>query len=76
MSTASYAQSLFTLPVAERITLADQLYASVPEDWRKSADDAWLNEAERRSIEMDGDPTTELSEEEFLAGMKRPFKRG
>lgn len=74
MSTASISQSLFRLPIAERVALADQLYASVPEDWQRETDQAWLNEAERRSTEMDQDPKTELSHEEFLASIqiKRP----
>jgi hypothetical protein len=32
MSTAALTQSLFSLPVAERVALADRLDASVPED--------------------------------------------
>jgi len=62
-------QTLLSLPVAERIDLADRLYASVPEDWQKTADQAWLDEATRRSAEMDADPACELSHEEFLAGI-------
>lgn len=74
MTTASISQSLFRLPIAERVALADQLYASVPEDWQRETDQAWLSEAERRSTEMDQDPKSELSHEEFLTGIqiKRP----
>jgi hypothetical protein len=32
VSTAALTQSLFSLPVAERVALADRLDASVPED--------------------------------------------
>lgn len=67
MSTAALAQTLFSLPVAERVALADQLYASVPEDWQRDVDQAWLEEANRRSNEMDSDPSTEMSHEEFMA---------
>jgi putative addiction module component (TIGR02574 family) len=70
MSTASISQSLLRLPVAERVALADQLYASVPEDWQRETDQAWLTEAERRSAEMDDNPTMELSHTEFLAGIQ------
>ena len=70
MSTASLPQALFSLSVAERVTLADQLYASVPEEWQKEADQAWLDEATRRSAQMDADPSLELSHEEFLAGIQ------
>jgi len=70
MSTATLTQTLFSLPVAERIELADQLYASVPDDWQQSVDQAWLEEAERRDAEMDADPTKSMTEEEFYAGIK------
>ena len=70
MSTVALTQSLFSLPVAERVALADRLYASVPEDWQKAADQAWLEEATRRSEEMDTEPSMELSHEEFMAGLK------
>jgi putative addiction module component (TIGR02574 family) len=70
MSTATLTQTLFSLPVGERIALADQLYASVPADWQKSVDQAWLEEAERRSAEMDEDPGMVMTHEEFLAGIE------
>ncbi|MEN3941603.1 addiction module protein [Prosthecobacter sp. SYSU 5D2] len=72
MSTMAFPETLFSLPVAERIALADRLYASVPEDWQRSTDEAWLAEAERRSAEMEADPSLELSYEEFMAGIQRP----
>ncbi|MBX7209693.1 MAG: addiction module protein [Verrucomicrobiaceae bacterium] len=70
MSAASISQSLLVLPVAERVAIADQLYASVPENWQRETDHAWLNEAGRRSAEMDENPEMELSHEEFLAGIQ------
>jgi hypothetical protein len=70
VSTAALTQSLFSLPVAERVALADRLDASGPEDWQKSVDQAWLEEATRRSEEMDADPSVELSHEAFIAGIK------
>ena len=70
MSSASISESLLLLPVAERVALADELYASVPEDWQRETDRAWLIEAERRSAEMDKNPEAELSHEEFLAGIQ------
>lgn len=70
MSNTTLAQSLFSLPVAERVALADQLYASVPEDWQRDVDQAWLDEAHRRSAEMDSDPSAEMSHEEFMAGIE------
>ena len=70
MSTATLTQTLFSSPVAERVALADRLYASVPEDWQQTVDQAWLEEATKRSEEMDADPTLELSHKKFLAGLK------
>lgn len=70
MSTAALTQTLFSLPVGERIALADQLYASVPAEWQKSVDEEWLQEAERRSDEMDAMPETVLSHAAFLAGIE------
>ena len=70
MSEAVLPETLLSLSVAERIALADKLYASVPPEWQHSADQAWLEEAERRSAEMDADPTKELSFEEFTAGLR------
>jgi hypothetical protein len=52
------------------VALADQLYASVPEDWQQEADQAWLDEAKRRAVEMDTDPAVELSQEHFLSGIR------
>ncbi len=70
MSAAAFPESVFSLPVAERISLADRLYASVPDEWQQSADRAWLSEAERRAAEMDDDSSMELSQEEFFAGLQ------
>jgi putative addiction module component (TIGR02574 family) len=70
MSTDTLTQALSALPTAERIALADKLYASVPEDWQRAVDEAWLKEAERRCAEMDADPSMCLSYEEFMAGLE------
>ncbi|GAA5136334.1 hypothetical protein GCM10023213_11170 [Prosthecobacter algae] len=69
MSVATLTETLFALPIAERVAIADRLYASVPEDWQKTVDQAWLEEAEWRAAEMETDSSTELSHEEFLAGI-------
>ena len=70
MSTASLTEEMLALPIAERVALADKLCASVPSEWQMRADQAWLQEAKRRSSEMDSDPSTELSLDEFIAGLK------
>jgi hypothetical protein len=54
------------------VAIADRLYASVPENWQREADGAWLKEAERRSKEMDTHVEDEMSHEDFLAGIQRP----
>lgn len=71
MSTAELTQSMLALPVAQRIAIADQLYASVPEQYQAEADAAWLKEAASRSEEMEGDPSCEISYEEFKKGLRR-----
>ena len=76
MSGTLLPQLLSNLPVGARIALADQLYASVPLDWQRSADRAWLEEAEIRSAEMDADPNLEISYEAFVAGIKIPGTDG
>ncbi len=70
MSPAAISEAVFSLSVAERVALADQLYASVPEEWQKEVDQAWLDEASRRSADMDADPNVEHSQEEFFAGIR------
>lgn len=48
------------LSVADRLRLIDALAASVPDDQPPSLSDAWLNEIQRRSAEIDaGTATTE-----------------
>ena len=69
MSQSATVDALFELPVEERIALADRLFANVPADWQRSADQAWVEEAEKRSVEMDADESTELTKEQFLAGI-------
>jgi putative addiction module component (TIGR02574 family) len=69
MSAATLSQTLFMLPIAERVAIADQLYASVPENWQRETDSAWLAEAEERSAEMDENPDAEMTHDAFLAGI-------
>ena len=70
MPTPTICQSLFTLPIAERVALADRLYASVPEEWQSETDREWLAEVERRSLEMDESPAAGMTHEAFLAGIQ------
>lgn len=65
MTTSSIPDSIFELPIEDRITLADRLYASVPADWQREVDEAWLAEAEHRADEMDATPGSILTDAEF-----------
>ena len=51
------------LPDQERAKLADRLIASLPPDF---TDDDEIEEARRRSREMDEDPSKVLTHEEFF----------
>lgn len=55
-------QSL-SLPDQDRARLADRLIASLPPDF---TDDEEIDEALRRSIEMDRDPSRVISHEQFF----------
>ena len=71
MSTAALEHAVFSLSLAERITLADRLYASVPEQEQTAADRAWLAEAERRDAEMDADPSMGLDFDEVISSIRQ-----
>ena len=70
MTKATLTEALLSLPVTERVSLADKLYASVPADWQAHNDLDWQKEAESRSAEMDDDSTMNLSREEFISGVR------
>ncbi len=53
-----------SLPDQDRAKLADSLIASLPRDF---TDDVEIEEALRRSREMDEDPSRVVSHEEFFA---------
>jgi Putative addiction module component len=76
MSAADLTQAVFSLPVAQRIALADRLYASVPAEWQSEADRGWLDEAVARSAEMDADPSLEMSFEDFKKGVQTSQPHG
>lgn len=64
MSVIAEAEKLaLSLPDNERAKLADRLIASLPEDF---IDQAEIEEALRRSREMDEDPSRVISHEEFF----------
>lgn len=59
---AEIEKQALSLPEQDRARLADRLIASLPEDF---IDEDELEEALRRSREMDEDPSTVISLEEF-----------
>ena len=60
---AEIEKQALSLPDQERAKLADRLIASLPPDFMYEEE---IEEAERRSREMDEDPSTVLSHEEFF----------
>ncbi|HEY2866828.1 MAG TPA: addiction module protein [Pyrinomonadaceae bacterium] len=56
-----------SLPDQDRAKLADRLIASLPPDF---VDEAGLEDARRRSREMDEDPSSVLTHEEFFKFFK------
>ncbi len=65
MSAQELTQSILSLPVSERIDIADQIYASVPDAWQNSVEAEWKAEIEKRIHEMDTDPEASISFEDF-----------
>jgi hypothetical protein len=61
---------VFKLPESDRAKLAAELLGSLPGVLVE--DDEGLAEAERRSEEMDRDPSVCLTHEEFLKAVGRP----
>ena len=60
---ADIEKQALSLPDQERAKLADRLIASLPPDF---TDDAEIEEALRRSREMDRDPNRVISHEQFF----------
>tara|TARA_R110002049_G_scaffold160236_2_gene325322 strand:- start:2933 stop:3163 length:231 start_codon:yes stop_codon:yes gene_type:complete len=75
MSTNELTASILALPVSERIRLADELYASVPDEWQAGVDQAWLEEVEKRDREMDENPDACLTFDEFKAAFAHRHRK-
>lgn len=63
---AETVEQALRLPDASRAKLAEKLIASLPSPF-VAEDDDWVEEAMRRSREMDENPEMSLSHEEFMA---------
>jgi len=59
----------FKLSDSERGRLADKLIASLPSPFARE-DDEWVEEAMRRDREMDENPESVMTHEEFFASLK------
>jgi hypothetical protein len=74
MSVITEAEELaLSLTESERARLAEKLLASLPPDFDGNDDDG-IEEALRRSREMDEDPEMSISHEEFMASFEE-FRR-
>ena len=70
MSVIAEAEQLaFQLSDSDRAKLADKLIASLPSPFVDDDED-WVEEALRRDREMDEQPETVLTEEQFFASIK------
>ena len=63
---AETVEQALRLPDSSRAKLAEKLIASLPSPFVDDDDD-WVEEAMRRSREMDENPEMSLSHEEFMA---------
>ena len=63
---AETVEQALRLPDSSRAKLAEKLIASLPSPF-VDEDDDWVEEAMRRSREMDENPEMSLSHEEFMA---------
>jgi putative addiction module component (TIGR02574 family) len=60
------------LPIGERLRLIDELASSVPDDQPPQLSEAWLNEIDRRSNEIDAG---EVATEDWADIRDRLFKK-
>lgn len=61
----------FSLPVSERAKLAERLWQSIPEDY---IDEEELAEFVRCDREMDENPETVMTHDEFFASLREHIK--
>ncbi len=72
MSTITEAEELvFSLPVADRAKLAERLWQSIPDDYIDAEE---LEELLRRDREMDENPDSVMSHDEFFTSLREHIK--
>ncbi len=75
MSVIAEAEELaLKLSDSERAKLAEKLIASLPSPFVEEDED-WVEEALRRDKEMDENPESVMSEEEFFGSLKEYIRR-
>jgi len=70
LTEAETVEQALRLPDSSRARLAEKLIASLPSPFA-DADDDWVEEAMRRSREMDENPEMSLTHEEFMASFDK-----
>ena len=73
ISEAETIEQALKLPDSSRAKLAEQLIASLPSPFVDDDDD-WVEEALRRDREMDENPDSVMTEEEFFDSLRQHIK--
>lgn len=73
VSEAETTEQALRLPDSSRAKLAEKLIASLPSPF-VDEDEDWVEEALRRDREMDENPDSVMTEEEFFASLREYIK--
>lgn len=73
ISEAETIEQALRLPDSSRAKLAEKLIASLPSPFVEEDED-WVEEALRRDREMDENPDSVMTEEEFFDSLRRHIK--
>lgn len=73
ISEAETIEQALRLPDSSRARLAEKLIASLPSPF-VDEDEEWIEEALRRDREMDENPDSVMSEEEFFNSLRQHIK--
>ena len=73
ISEAETIEQALNLPDASRAKLAEKLIASLPSPFVEEDED-WVEEALRRDREMDENPDSVMTEEEFFNSLRQHIK--
>ena len=70
---AETVEQALRLPDSSRAKLADKLIASLPSPF-VAEDDDWVKEASRRDREMDENPASVMTHEEFFTSLREHIR--